>query len=200
MSGNLPYNEQEILRLVASGDAKAFEALFRHYNKKIYTFARHLTESTDLAEEIVQDVFLKIWLKQADLLAINHFENYLFIVARNQIFTTLKKIARRSTVALEDELSLNTDQDTPESQLMHKESLTLIQQAVSRLPSQQYAVYQLSKENGLTREQIAEQLNLSPETIKVHLSRAMRSIRAYVIAKRHLFAVLLPLLLPGKQG
>lgn len=189
-SDSLHYDENEILRLISEGDGNAFATLFRHYNKKIYTLAWRLTESSDLAEEIVQDVFLKIWLKQADLLSINHFENYLFIVARNQVFTTLKKLSRRRTISLEDDLEINSDQTTPESQLVHKESLTLLQQAVSRLPTQQHTVYHLSKERGLTREQIAEQLNLSPETIKVHLAKAMRSIRAYVMARRRLLFIL----------
>jgi RNA polymerase sigma-70 factor (family 1) len=196
---NSAYDEKEILRLISTGDAKAFAVLFKRYNKKIYSLAYHLTHSTDQAEEVLQDVFLKIWLKQADLPSIQHFENYLFVVARNQVFTTLKKLAKRKVVTIDEELTVNSDV-TPESQLIHKESLALLQQAVSRLPSQQYTVYHLSKETGLTRDQIAAQMNLSPETIKVHLSRALRSIRAYLIARRQVQLLLILLSLFSKIG
>lgn len=191
MPENFPYDERETLRLIAVGNARAFANLFDRYHKKIYSLAYHLTESAPQAEEIVQDVFLKIWMKQADLPSILHFENYLFIVARNHIYSQLKKMARNRLVSIESEPALPDDAETPEDQLVHKESAMLLQQAVSRLPLQQHTVYKLSRENGLTREQIAEKLNLSPETIKVHLSRAMRSIRAYIIAKRELLLLLL---------
>jgi DNA-directed RNA polymerase specialized sigma24 family protein len=73
-----PYSEKDLLHLVAQGDKVAFTRLFNNYRNKIYTIAFELTESSATAEEIVQDVFLKIWLKRASLNEVTHFQAYLF--------------------------------------------------------------------------------------------------------------------------
>jgi RNA polymerase sigma-70 factor (family 1) len=177
------YNEQELLTRIAEGDEVAFSLLYHHYYPKIYALARHFTESPVFAEEIVQDVFLKVWLKQQSLHEIVDFDSYLFVMARNQIYMYLKKMANSKTQPAELISFDPADAHTPERRLQSKEYALLLAQAVNRLPRQQSDVYRLSKEEGLTREQIAAHLNISPETVKVHLTRAMRSIRTFLLAK-----------------
>jgi RNA polymerase sigma-70 factor (family 1) len=184
--------EKELLMKIAKGDENAFSLLFNKYQQKIYALAYHLTESTHHAEEIVQDVFLKIWLKQTQLVQINNFESYLFIIARNHIYSSLRVLSREKTFNNELDLRIADHENSLDTLIDYKELTSLIHDAANSLPEQQYEVYRLSKEEGKTREQIAGVLKISPETVKVHLSRAMRTIRAHVIARMpfHLIGII----------
>lgn len=177
------YTEQELLRLVAEGDRNAFTQLYNNYRNKIYSIAFELTESTTVAEEIVQDTFLKIWVKRESLLEVEHFRAYLFTITRNYVFTALKRIARKETIevsAIQD--APLYDHDT-EDRVLNNEYTRILQAAIDRLPEQQKQVYNLIKKEGLKREEAAAALHLSPETVKTHLAQAMRSVRTYCLAR-----------------
>jgi RNA polymerase sigma-70 factor (ECF subfamily) len=185
------HTEKELLKRVAKGDETAFTRLFNNYRNKIYSIAFDFTESSAIAEEIVQDVFLKIWIRRDSLNSITHFSAYLFTITRNYMFTALKRIARRQNIeskAVEDAPLF--DEDT-EARLLHKEYATILQEAIGRLPSQQREVYLLIKEKGYKREEAASALQLSPETVKTHLAQAMRNIRAYCIARLDVFMLVI---------
>src|SRR3569833_308441 len=87
-------NETDLLALVAEGNEKAFGLLFHHYRPRIYSYAFHLFRNINLADELVQDVFLKVWLNRDKLPHILKFESWVFIITRNQVFDTLKLLAR----------------------------------------------------------------------------------------------------------
>ncbi|MCS3796457.1 RNA polymerase sigma factor [Niastella sp. OAS944] len=183
MSFQPSYTEHELLKLVAEGDRNAFTQLYNNYRNKIYSIAFELTESTTVAEEIVQDVFLKIWVKRDSLHEVEHFKAYLFTITRNYVFTALKRIARQES------LEVSAIQDAPlydhdtEDRVLNKEYTRILQAAIDRLPEQQKQVYNLIKKEGLKREEAAAALHLSPETVKTHLAQAMRSIRTYCLAR-----------------
>jgi RNA polymerase sigma-70 factor (ECF subfamily) len=177
------YTEQELLKLVAEGDKNAFTQVYNNYRNKIYSIAFELTESTTVAEEIVQDTFLKIWVKRESLLEVEHFRAYLFTITRNYVFTALKRIARKESI------EVSAIQDVPlydhdtEDRVLNNEYTRILQAAIDRLPEQQKQVYNLIKKEGLKREEAAAALHLSPETVKTHLAQAMRSIRTYCLAR-----------------
>ena len=178
------YNELEIITLVSKGDEKAFAELFDHYRDKIYGVALKLIRSTTLAEEIVEDVFLKIWLKRADLLKIENFSAYLFIITRNHVYKSLKQIANSYHTVELTENNQSIAFDNIEDYVIGKDYDSLLHEAISHLPKQQRQVYTLIKEHGLKREEAAVVLHLKPETIKFHLAEAMKNIRSFCI--RHL--------------
>jgi RNA polymerase sigma-70 factor (ECF subfamily) len=183
-------NEKDLLRRIAAGDQAAFTVLFDAYKDRIYTIALRLTDSTTVAEEIVQDVFLQIWLKRDTLTAVDHFKAYLFTATRNQVFNVLKRLARHRAVAGELALDTATERSDTDTLLLDKEYQAILREAVEQLPPQQQQVYRLMKEQGLKRDQVAEQLSISPQTVKVHLAQAMRSIRAFCIARLDLYIAL----------
>lgn len=181
------HNEIELLRLTASGDESAFGRLFEHYKDRIYTIAFKLTRSNIISEEIVQDVFLKIWQKRADLNAIQNFSAYLFIIARNAAYKILKDIARTHKFVVlsdEDQALLNND---AADLLIEKEYGLILQNAIDRLPSQQKQVYYLVKDQGYKRDEVASQLHIQPETVKFHLAQAMKNIRAFCMMHLSIF-------------
>lgn len=173
------YNEKELLIQVAGGDEVAFSKLFHHYRNKIYGSAYKLSRSTVVAEEVVQNIFLKIWLRKEKLTSIQNFNAYLFVVTRNEIYLALSRIARDTMVkSLLSENHTEGENDN-EKQLIYREYQDILQKAIARLPMQQKKVYQLIKVEGMKREEAAELLRIHPETIKTHLARAVKSVRNY---------------------
>lgn len=173
------YKEKQILQRIALGDEEAFSVVFDQYRKKIYSVALHYLKSTDAAEETVQDVFLKIWLKRSGLSSIQKFDAYLFTVARNIILDRLKKKAYEN--ALKKDLSANykytEDTDTRIKQWQY---YRLLDEAVARLPPRQRQIFHLAKKEGKDHKEIAEQLGVSRLTIKKQMARALKSIRQYL--------------------
>ena len=174
------YDEATLLLKVANGDEISFRQLFEHYWDNIYGVALAYTKSTVIAEEMVQDVFLKIWLNREKLAMVEKFDGYLFTVARNHIFNELRKKVKEEPFI--DSL-LNYFQETsgsPEQQLLNKESEQLINMAIKQLPPQQHIIYCLSRQDGLSQDQIATKLQISRHTVKSHMNKALKFIRNFL--------------------
>lgn len=176
------HNERELLLRIARGDEHAFTCLFNFYKNKIYTIAYKLTESPAMAEEAVQEIFMKLWIKRKDLPAIEHFSAWLYTVARNYMFTLFKRKAASSCRQIRDIDPASFFTHDTEERVLLKETETIIKKALHTLPPQQIKVYHLIKEKGYKKEEAAAFLNLSPETVKAHLAKAMKNIRAYCLA------------------
>jgi len=181
-------NEEELLSLIAKGDEQAFTKLFDHYRNRIYGIAFKLTHSVTISEEIVEDVFLKIWLKRNDLENIQNFQAYLFTIIRNDAYKALKQIARNyKKVVLLNDNEQSQSYNNSENYLIEKEYSSLLQKAIERLPRQQKQVYTLIKEQGLKRDEAADFLHLQPETVKFHLAQAMKNIRLFFTLHLEIF-------------
>lgn len=180
MSTGPSYSEKELLRLVAEGDEKAFGALFHEHWDHIYTVAFTVTRSPALAEDLVQEIFLKVWLNRKKLTSIDHFDNYLFIIARNHIYTALRKEGRSTGFLREIEKIPAGVSLTPEQALVQKQSRELVREAFEQLTPQQQAVYRLSREGGLKYEEIAAQLGISKSTVRNHMVMALQQMRDYL--------------------
>lgn len=166
-----------MLAALVQGDEAAFADLFEHYKDSIYSIAFRLTHSTVLAEEIVQDIFLTIWLRKTQLKNIQSFKAYLFVITRNEACRALKRIARNYRIGAADtDLLAHNETDLS---ILAKEYQGLLRTAVDRLPKQQRQVYRLIKEEQLRREEVAHLLHIQPDTVKYHLAEAMKNIRAF---------------------
>jgi RNA polymerase sigma-70 factor (family 1) len=173
-------NESELLKDISFGNEKSFRLVFDHYWKSVYGVAYVLTKSIELSEEIVQDVFLKIWLNRERLPEIEKFDGYLFMAARNHIYNVLrKKVIEGPWVAQLEQHFLETS-SLPEEQLLLKETTEAIKAAVAKLPQQQRTVFELSRFEGLDHAKIADQLGISKLTVKSHMTKALQTIRFYL--------------------
>lgn len=182
--------DEKVIRLIIEGDESAFTQFYEHYHPVVYGIALKITRSTDLSEEIVQEVFMKIWLKRSDLINIENIEAYLFVIARNKVFKVLKQIAKNYKTILLEENDNVFAHNNLERRILEKENNLLLHQAIERLPHQQKQVYNLIKDQGLKREEAAEILEIKPETIKFHLAQAMKNIRSYCAFHLDLLAFL----------
>lgn len=173
-------NEKELLREVAKGDAAAFTRLFDAYHRDLGEYIFRLTESAEASEDILQDVFLKVWQKREGLPALNSFTYYLFTLSKNRTLNHLRKKAnehvrdREWTRQFEDSIPA-MDVPNPGEELDR-----LIDAALASLPAQQQRVYLLSRREHLKYREIAKELGISPETVKKHLQFAVAAIKQYL--------------------
>lgn len=182
MAINRLHINQGLLKKVAEGDGQAFETLFNHYSTKIYQIAFRLTESTVTSEEIVQDVFLKVWLQREKITEVEHFSAWLYTIARNYTFTVLKRMARQEMTTPVSDNYFELFHKDVEHNVDARNYEIMLQKAIQQLSPQQQTIYLAIENQGLTRDEIAARLNLSPETIKTHLAQARRNIRAFCLA------------------
>jgi RNA polymerase sigma-70 factor (family 1) len=184
--------EKILLDKVAAGDEHAFAELFENYHQLLGSFVMRLIKSESLTQEIVQDVFVKIWINRGVLAEITCFKAYLIVVARNHALNSLKQIARdrsRQTAWVNNVLRLAAnDQNETDSTINTSE---LIDQAIALLPPQQKKVYLLSRREGLHQEEIAAALNISLETVKKHMVLALRFLKNHLRTHIGIFLFLL---------
>lgn len=174
------HNEGELLKLVAAGDEHAYRELFHRHWNNVYSVALVLTKSVELAEDMVQDIFLKIWQKREHFTEVERFEDYLFIMARNHIYTELKKKARDDQFKQQVYQYFDSGINNAEIQLLTKETQVQINKAIAQLTPQQQLVYRMSREQGLSHEEIAEKLNISRNTVRNHIVQSLKQIREYL--------------------
>lgn len=181
MPPNTDDDVHALLILIAAGDRKAFTVLFEKEYKKVNSFAFRLTRSREQAQEIVQDIFLKLWVNRIELGNVKNWGGYLTTIVRNHSFNVLRKMALDTQTAAEV-AKLNSDIDTTtETKIEIKSTRELLEEAVSSLPPQQQKVYRLCHLEGLKYAEAAERLNLSPGTVQAHMKQALSNIRKYLV-------------------
>lgn len=171
-------SEKKLLMEVAAGNENAFRQLFYQYHEQLGRYIFHITHSHELTEEIVQDIFLKIWMNNEALAEIKNFKAYLFVLSKNHTLNYLRKLAKELSQKRkweEDFLSIQFLDNVPENTYYR-----LLDEAIDRLPPQQQKVYLLSRHQRLKHAEIADQLNISKETVKSYLKIATASITAYI--------------------
>jgi RNA polymerase sigma-70 factor (family 1) len=175
---NLPNEQGELLKLIAGGDEIAFRQLYDLYAGKIYTLAITYLKSPTTAQDIVQEVFIKVWEKRSKLHEVKNFPAYLHVMTRNLLIDHLQKKIPVYNEHNWTDNTLTEDRHLPHQQLDYRELTILIRQAVDQLPPRQQQIYRLSRDQHLTHQQIARELGLSYDTVREHMSKALRNIRA----------------------
>lgn len=162
-----------ILQAIAHDDERAFSSLFYEYHQHLAGFVFSVTRSKELTEEIIQDVFVKLWESRKDLPTVKNFPAWLFIITRNHTLNTLRKLAliKEKQEAVEAHYAL-----TEEAAPQQEENLyALLDSAVDQLPQQQKKVY-LLRQQGLKNSEVAFQLDLSVNSVKKYQQWAMQTI------------------------
>jgi RNA polymerase sigma-70 factor (family 1) len=187
------YDLEKTLKLLAQGSQYAFTQLFDHYRGQIFSVALKFLKSRALAEEVVQEVFLKVWMRREGMVNVLNFEGYLFTIARNQIFDGIKDMAKESSARKEFAHRIQHVNSTDQP-LIEQQYNELLHEALSQLPSQQNQIFRLAKIEGLSHQAIAEQLHISRLTVKTHMAKACKTIRHRL--QHHITTtILLPMIL-----
>ncbi len=169
--------EKELVTLLKQGDALAFDELFEQYGKKLYGFALSYLKTENEAEELVQEVFVRLWENRKSLKPDQTFRSYLFTIALNQI----RKYFRKKAIAIRhlsqlDQTDFDYDNQT-EEKIDYASTLSRIEQVIEQLPSRKKLIFKKSRIDGKTSKEIAEELNITAGTVDNQVSEAMKIIR-----------------------
>jgi len=174
------HNESDLFRMIAEGDQSAFREIFDIYNSRLAVFIFKLTKSEATAAELVQDIFVKLWLNRSKLSSVTQPQAYIFTMAANRTMDYLRKMTFESKFRANVRRQLSLYQNSTEDDIFARESQQLIDQAVVQLSSQKQKIFRLSRYEGLNHDEIASHLQLSKSTVKNHLVETLRHIRSYL--------------------
>lgn len=177
---------------IANSDEQAFNEVFYSYAPRIRQYALHIAKELPVAEEITQDVFLKLWIRRADLHLIDDPAAWLYRITYNLCLNHVRDTVTKTRKIMEWTKLQDGDTAPVEEQLTVKHLTHLLQQGIETLPLQQRRVYIMTYQHNLSRKQIATELAISENTVRNHLSVSVKSLRAYV---EHHGEIHLPLLL-----
>jgi len=166
--------EKDIIIGLREGSTAAYRQLFLSYYPLIYRFLLHLTHDKEEAQDIAQDIFMKIWLNRSKLDPDHSVKSLIFVMAKNAAFNYLKK-SGRITVNVE-----NVDiaeSRTCESELEYLELKTILDNRIDAMPEQRQRIFMMSRDRQMSNKEIADELGLSIRTVEKHLELAMRDIK-----------------------
>lgn len=172
-----PEKEKLLLEQISEDNEEAFAQIFHAYKDKLYSFVYQITGSKEVSSDIIQDTFLKIWQLRGKLFSIENFNAYLFRMAQNEAINQLRRMSKETLIKMKTQKENDIQPETPEEQLRYKNISTRISEIVNELPTQQKAVYTMSREQNLKQEEIARQMNISISTVQNHMTQALRTIR-----------------------
>jgi RNA polymerase sigma factor (sigma-70 family) len=173
------HNEKELLQRIAEGDDRAFSDLFIAYYEPLAKYVFTLVESVQMCEEIVQEIFVKIWENRLALPNLDKFTSYLFILTRNYTVDTIRKSVnnkKKAQLYADDVLMYTNIEDTFK---VDEEYQDILRRAVLDLPASQQKVL-LLRQQGLKTREIAEQMGISTDSVKKYQQWAARSVAKFV--------------------
>ena len=190
------HTDQDLLLNIAAGDEQAFASFFHAYKSFTYSIAYSFTKNQVISEEIVQDIFLHLWLKRESVSEIMDLKGWLFVVVRNKSLRILQKMAiaqKKETLYRSQDAGTENSIGNMVDVFEEREFQNIISEAMSLLTQQQQKVFELIKIHGYSRHEAAIALGLSPNTIKNHLAFSLPIVREFLIKK--LGKTIAPLLL-----
>ncbi len=167
----------EDIEALTTGNVAAFERLYRKLEPKLFAFAMKLVRNREDAEEIVQEVFLKVWERRSSLDPAQNLDGYLFTTAKNLVYNKARhrvyEFAFGQYLADYGAISENSTQTT----LEHKELVQLFEEACASMPPVRRQVFVMSRTEGLSNTEIASALNTSNSNIENHINKALKMLR-----------------------
>ena len=171
---SLPWLQQRI----SEGDQSAFTRLYVQFGKKLIQFAISLVRSREVAEELVEDVFVRIWANRHEITSIDNITVYLYVAVKNKSLNMLSKKARELVTAPFDYLDTSLDEFAadPYDLLITAEMMAKMKEAIESLPPRCKMIFKLIREDGLKYKEVSEILNISVNTIDAQMAIAVRKI------------------------
>jgi len=171
--------EAVLLQRLQQGDTEAYITLYDQYYPSLYTYILHFINIPELAEDALQEVFIKIWEIRERINPELSFSGYLYRITRNHVFKLLKKISADAGLRLQVMQELQHQTEDADTQLLWKQYESLLHQAIAQLPPQRQKVFRLCREESKSYEEVAVELGISRNTVKEHMVLAMKSIKFF---------------------
>ncbi len=167
---------KNILETLAEGNQEVFQKLFCMFQPKVHAFALGLIKNMTDADDITQIVFMKLWTNRKKLPDVDNLDSYIFTITKNTVlsFIAQQKIPEFDISTIRETTATDA---TPLDQIEAADLKLLIDMVVEQMPGQRQTVYRLSREKGLSNDEIAQRLNIQKKTVENHLNLALGEIR-----------------------
>ena len=172
------YTESRWVAALKNGNALAFDELFRIYGKRLYHFSLGYLKSKTDAEEVVQEVFMKIWHNRSTLNPELSFNAYLFKIAYRHIAERFRKITQEKKYLHDIASETLVFSEEMDERTNYQSLLELVERLIQKLPERQKEVIILRRIEGLSVADIAARLDISPKTVEHHITEALKNIKA----------------------
>jgi RNA polymerase sigma-70 factor (ECF subfamily) len=173
-------DESQLIEKLRNGDKPSFEKIYGLYREKLYHFAYLHLKDQALAEDALQEIFLKLWLKRADLNSNLSIKGFLFTSLKNHLLNAIRtkknEILKNIRIANRSEQSANVTENT----IILSEYTQLATEGVEKLSRQKKEIFKLSVDQGLSNEEIAHNLGLSPHTIRFQISQSIKFLKKFL--------------------
>jgi len=173
--------DQELSSLLRHGDKSAFARLYEMYSQRIYTNLIRLLKDEDLAQELLQEVFVRIWDKRETLQVETSFRSYLYRVSENLVRDFFRKAAKDKRMMEQLIMAASELYIDNEELYIHKENNILLHQAIDTLPPQRRRIFILCKIEGKSYNEVSEITGVSVSTVNDHIVKATKAIRAHFV-------------------
>jgi RNA polymerase sigma-70 factor (family 1) len=182
-------NEQQWLPLLKKGDRSAFDAIYQFYSNRIYSRILAMVKMPEVTDELLQDIFLKVWEKRTEINESLSFQAWLYKITENIVYDHYRKLAldlkmRNHMLETYSELYNQT-----EDYILNKERTQLLEKALDQLPPQRQLIFKLCRIEGKSYEEAASLLNISTSTVSNQLVKATKSIKDYVFFNSREFII-----------
>tara|TARA_R110002050_G_scaffold4573_3_gene22160 strand:+ start:1581 stop:2180 length:600 start_codon:yes stop_codon:yes gene_type:complete len=174
------HNKKLLVKELIEGNNKAFRKLFDTYRGDVYAYSVSMLKTKVLAEEIVQDVFLKIWQHRDRLNPDLSFKSYVFTITRNLTFNLISKVANNRKLKEEVFYESQKSYSPIEDQIAENDYEIIKNKAIEQLPPKRKVIFQMSRDEGKSYEEISKELNISVSTVKGQMSKALTTIRDFL--------------------
>ena len=171
---------QALVKALKEGNQLAFSIVYKTYAAQTFSLAFKYLLNKELAEDAVQNLFLKLWLKKEEIDETKPINRYLFTMLKNDLLNTLRD-SKKNIYLLEDCLSMVLElEDNSQNENLKQEQMNIIQQALEQLSPQRRKVFEMKVSEKYSNQEIADKLNLSINTIKFQYSQSLKQIRSTV--------------------
>ncbi|MGF7231898.1 RNA polymerase sigma factor [Arachidicoccus sp.] len=181
MSSFQQYTDEQLLLALDGGSENAFTEIFYRYDSQVHHFILKMVKDVSFAEELTQQVFIKVWEKRSLLKNVKNLRAYLLTISSNLVINNIKKqLSEKSS--LENLFNnINSQRSSSSDEiLILKDTESIIEKAIQLLPRQQKNVFNLSRKQGMSNDEIAKELNISKFTVKYHLAEAVKGVKKYL--------------------
>jgi RNA polymerase sigma-70 factor (ECF subfamily) len=187
--------DQRLAAAIQAGDEASFETLFRTYARRLYLFAEGYVKSAEVAEDLVADVFVRIWERRGELELRSTWQSYLYTATRNRALTHLEhlRVMRRAHAVAEDDRPPGLGAPTPAADAgVHVRELEeAVERAIALLPERTREAFVLHRQHGLSYAEVARTMGIAPRTVEVLIRRALKTLRTQLVGFLPVFIVAL---------
>ncbi len=176
-------NDQELISLLQQGDEGALRPIYNKHISQLHYFILRTAKSKQFTEDIVQDVFIKVWENRMQIDCEQPFKPYLYTIAKRHLLNLLKRVQHETYIVEEIRKNVSLVENTTEMAINFQESNVTIVEAIDKLPSQCREVFLRCKIRGLSYQQTAKELGITEGTVNSQMVKALKAIRMHLQLK-----------------